>query len=123
MLSEILYSKIRAEIFRLLWDNNNSVLYMRDIERKSGFSIGTVQRELSKLLKLDLIKKTKEVNRTYYRANRENPLYQDIVNIVQKTVGIVHIVKHALSNTSQIKFAFIFGSIASKKKSPIVTLI
>ncbi|MBN2461906.1 MAG: nucleotidyltransferase domain-containing protein [Candidatus Cloacimonetes bacterium] len=117
MLAEILSSKIRAEIFRLLWDNDNVVLHMRDIERKSGFSIGTVQRELSKLLKLDLIKKMKDGNRIYYRANMEHPLYNDIVSIVQKTVGLATIIKQALSNITQIKYAFIFGSIASNKEN------
>ena len=117
MLAEILSSKIRAEIFRLLWGSDNAVLHMREIERKSGFTIGTVQRELSKLVKLDLIYKMKDGNRTYYQANRENPIYQDIFNIVQKTVGLAQIIKKALTKTDKIEFAFIFGSIASRKEN------
>jgi len=113
MLAEILSSKVRAEIFRLLFSSDNAALHMREIERKSGFTIGTVQRELNKLVKLDLIYKTKDGNRTYYRANIENPIYQDIRNIVQKTVGSVFLLKEALSQSTAIEFAFIFGSLAS----------
>ncbi len=116
MLAEILSSKVRTEIFRLLFGSDNAALHMREIERKSGFTIGTVQRELSKLVKLDLIYKTKDGNRTYYHANKENPIYQDISNIVQKTVGLVFLLKEALSQSTAIEFAFLFGSLASGKQ-------
>lgn len=116
MLAEILSSKVRAEIFRVLFSSDDAALHMREIERKSGFTIGTVQRELSKLVKLDLIYKTKDGNRTYYRANKENPIYHDITNIVQKTVGAIFLFKEALSQSTAIEFAFIFGSFASGKQ-------
>ena len=117
MLAEILSSRIRVEIFRLLFGSDNASLHMREIERKSGFTIGTVQRELRKLVKLDLIKKTKDGNRTYYQANKENPIYQDISNIVQKTVGSIFLLKEALSQSTAIEFAFIFGSFAAGKEN------
>ena len=117
MLAEILSSRIRVEIFRLLFGSDNASLHMREIERKSGFAIGTVQRELRKLVKLDLIKKTKDGNRTYYQANKENPIYQDIFNIVQKTVGAIFLLKEALSQSTEIEFAFIFGSFAAGKEN------
>ena len=117
MLAEILSSRIRVEIFRLLFGADNAALHMREIERKSGFAIGTVQRELRKLVKLDLIKKTKDGNRTYYQANKENPIYQDIFNIVQKTVGSIFLLKEALSQSTEIEFAFIFGSFATGKEN------
>ena len=117
MLAEILSSRIRVEIFRLLFGSDNAALHMREIERKSGFAIGTVQRELRKLVKLDLIKKTKDGNRTYYQANKENPIYQDIFNIVQKTVGLIFLLKEALSQSTEIEFAFIFGSFAAGKQN------
>ena len=117
MLAEILSSRIRVEIFRLLFGADNAALHMREIERKSGFTIGTVQRELHKLVKLDLIKKTKDGNRTYYQANKGNPIYQDIFNIVQKTVGSIFLLKEALSQSTEIEFAFIFGSFAAGKEN------
>ena len=113
MLAQILSSKVRAEIFKLLFGADNAVLHMREIERKSGFSIRTVQRELNNLVKLELLKKTKDGNRTYFQANKENPVFPDIYNLVQKTVGWVSLLKNALSETADIDFAFVFGSFAS----------
>jgi len=50
ILSEILSSRIRAAIFHLLFGFDGKELYMRDLERRSGFSIGAIQTELRKLL-------------------------------------------------------------------------
>ena len=50
ILAEILSSKIRAEIFRILFGVvPDAALHMREIERRTGFAIGTVQTELKKL--------------------------------------------------------------------------
>ena len=90
---------------------------MREIERKSGFSIGKVQRELKKLVELDLIIKREDGNRVYYEANKDNPLYRDICNVTQKTVGLIHILQESLIKTKEIEFAFIYGSIARGKEN------
>ena len=112
VLAEILSSKIRAEIFRLLFGTITEELHMREIERRSGYAIGTIQTELKKLLRLDLVKKRKDGNRLYYRANKEHPLYPDIRSLVLKTIGLVDILKDALRQDSDISIAFVFGSIA-----------
>jgi DNA-binding transcriptional ArsR family regulator len=88
LLAEILSSKIRSEIFRMLFGVNGEALHVREIERRSGLTIGTIQQELKKLVRLDLIKKRKDGNRLYYEANREHPIYPDIRNLVLKTVGL-----------------------------------
>ena len=116
LLAKILSSKIRAEIFRLLFGTNDKALHMRDIERRSGFAIGTIQGELKKLSNLDLVLKEIDGNRTYYRANKNHPLYNDIHNLVLKTTGLVDVLRNALE-TQKIKLAFVFGSFAKGEES------
>ena len=115
-LAEILSSKIRAEIFRLLFGTSDQALHMRDIERRSGFAIGTIQSELKKLYSLDLVLKEVDGNRTYYRANKNHPLYIDIHNLILKTTGLVDVLKEALVS-NKIKLAFVFGSFAKSEES------
>ncbi|MDY6973152.1 MAG: nucleotidyltransferase domain-containing protein [Thermodesulfobacteriota bacterium] len=91
---------------------------MREIERRSGYAIGTIQTELKKLLRLELVEKRRDGNRLYYRANKNHPIYSDIHNLVLKTTGLVEIFKEALSHDSNIKTAFVFGSIASGEETP-----
>jgi predicted nucleotidyltransferase len=111
-LSEILSSKVRAEIFRILFGLGEEEVHMRELERRSGFTIGTIQTELKKLLGLDLVKIRKDGNRNYFSANRIHPLYQDIRNMVLKTTGLIDILKSALQDQTDIQLAFVFGSIA-----------
>jgi DNA-binding transcriptional ArsR family regulator len=85
LLSEILSSKIRADIFRLFFGVSDNELHMREIERRSGYAIGTIQSELRKLLRLDLVSKRKDGNRTYYRGNKDHPLFLDIQRLVFRT--------------------------------------
>ena len=117
ILSEILSSRIRAAILRLLFSFDAKELYMRDLERRSGFSIGAIQTELKKLLRLELLKKRKDGNRIYFQANKEHPLYSDLRNLVLKTNGLVDVIKNALISSDAIKYAFIFGSFARQEET------
>jgi predicted nucleotidyltransferase len=112
LLSEILSSNIRAEIFRLLFGLLDEELHMREIERRTGYAIGTIQTELKKLLRLDLLINRRDGNRLYYKANKDHPLYTAIHNLVIKTAGLVDVLQGALAPSKQIDLAFVFGSIA-----------
>ncbi len=45
-LSQILSSKVRAEIFRILFGVHAAEMHMRELEREAGCTIGPVQTEL-----------------------------------------------------------------------------
>lgn len=116
ILGEILSSKIRAEIFRNLFGDTKQSLHLREITRRTGFAVGTVQQEINKLQRLDIITRIKDGNRVYYKANTDHPLYPDIRNLVAKTSGLADLLKKTLSTETKIKIAFIFGSFARKEE-------
>jgi DNA-binding transcriptional ArsR family regulator len=87
ILAEILSSGVRAEVFRLLFGLDSAELHLREIVRGSGFSVGTVQTEMKKLSRLDLVLQRRDGNRLYYRANSGHPLYAEIRGLVLKTVS------------------------------------
>jgi len=115
LLSSILSSKVRSEIFRLLFGLYEKELHVREIERQTGLSIGTVRQELQKLVTMELVIARREGNRLYYSANKVHPLYPDIRKLVLKTSGLVEVLKRALDKES-IKVAFVFGSIAQNEE-------
>ena len=112
-LSQILSSKVRAEIFRILFGVHSAELHMRELEREAGCTIGPVQTELKKLLGLQLVTSRRSGNRLYYRANREHPLYPEIHSLVLKTSGLCDYLREALNARDDITLAFVFGSMAS----------
>lgn len=110
-LAELLSSRARAEIFRLLLSGTGEELHVREMERRSGLNDSTLRQELRKLVRLDLVQSRRDSNRVYYRAKTENPLYPEIRNLVLKTSGLSDELKSALKD-KRIRVAFVFGSIA-----------
>ena len=110
-LAELLSSRARAEIFRLLLSGTGEELHVREIERRSGLNDSTLRQELRKLVRLDLVQSRRDSNRVYYRAKTESPLYPEIRNLVLKTSGLSDVLKFALTD-KRIRVAFVFGSIA-----------
>jgi len=108
--AELLSSRARAEIFRLLFNGTGDELHVREIERRSGLNDSTLRQELRKLVRLDLVQSRRDSNRVYYRAKTESPLYPEIRNLVLKTSGLSDVLKSALTD-KRIRVAFVFGSI------------
>lgn len=111
ILAEILSSKVRAELFRILWASTPIECHLRDLERKAGMTVGSIQQEVKKLALLGLLEKRVDGNRAYFKANTAHPLYEDIRQLVLKTVGIADVFRNALAQ-QKIQWAFVFGSIA-----------
>ena len=110
-LSDLLSSRVRAEIFRLLFGMSDRELHLREIERQSGLALGTVRQDLTKLTRSGLVTSRRDGNRLHYRANREHPLYEEIRRLVLKTAGLATVLEKAL-RAKDIQTAFVFGSVA-----------
>ncbi len=54
------------------------------------------------------------INRLYFRANTDHPLYPEIRKLVLKTAGLVEILKRVLDREG-VQVAFVFGSLASNR--------
>jgi DNA-binding transcriptional ArsR family regulator len=112
MLAELLSSRVKAEIFRLLFGVAPRELHVREIERQSGLADATVRQELRRLSRLGVVESRRDGNRTYYRANIRHPLYPDIRSLTLKTNGLAGVLREALAHPG-IRLAFVFGSVAA----------
>lgn len=110
-LVDIVSSRVKAELLRLLFGLGQPDLHLRELVRQSGLSLGTVQQELRRLAKVDLVIARKDGNRVYYRANQDHPAYRDLCSLVLKTDGLVGVLQPALQ-TPDVNLAFVFGSVA-----------
>jgi uncharacterized protein len=112
-LAELLSSRGRAEIFRLLFGPARGELHVRELERRTGLSDATVRQELKKLSRLGVVEARRDGNRTYYRANGTHPLYPDIRSLVLKTSGLTDVLREVLGGAGDVELAFVFGPIAN----------
>lgn len=112
ILAQVVCSRVRAEVFRVLFGLHGGELHLREIHRQTGFAIGTVRQDVEKLVKIGLVSRRKDGNRVYYSANGSHPLAREIHQMVLKTVGLADVLGAALK-AENVRCAFVFGSVAS----------
>ena len=110
-LVDIVSSRVKAELLRLLFGLSQAELHLRELCRQSGLSLGTVQQELRRLTRVGLVIARKDGNRIYYRANPDHPVHRDLCALVLKTDGLAGVLRPALK-TPEVTLAFVFGSVA-----------
>lgn len=116
---EITRSKLRKELLRLYFTNPEQEYYLRELERLSGFSAANIRRELLKLKKSGLFETRKEGNLVYYSLNKGYPLYDELKNIVFKTIGVEGALREIINMTKGIGVALIYGSFAAGEETGI----
>lgn len=112
-LLDILFPKVRSEVLRLLFADEGSELHLRELTRRSGLTLGTLQTEVTKLLGADLLLSRRDGNRRYFRGNAAHPLFTDLRQLVLKTAGLRDVLAEAIRGVAGIESAFVFGSLAS----------
>jgi predicted nucleotidyltransferase len=113
-LGEVLFSKTRRQVLRLLFGQPGRAYHLNEIVRLADVGTGSVARELEKLTAVGLVQVEKVGNQKHYEANRASPIYPEIHGIVLKTFGLADVLKAALATLQdRIRVAFVYGSVAS----------
>jgi predicted nucleotidyltransferase len=112
-LADALFPKTRQRILGLLFSAPERELYMREIARLTDVTVSAIQRELDQLSRAGILLETKRGNQRVFRANRDCPLYEELVGFAIKTYGIADLLREAIRPFHPQR-AFIFGLIAKK---------
>ena len=92
---------------------------MRDMARALGKPAGTLLRELNALAEAGVLQRRRVGNQVHFQANAASPIYEDLRNILKKTVGIADVLREALAPlAAKIRAAFVYGSIARGEERP-----
>jgi predicted nucleotidyltransferase len=112
MLKSLISSKTRQTLLKAFFETTDAEFYTRQLASLYHISVGTLHREIRKLISFGLLKERKVGNIKLFSLNKQNPIYEEIKNIVYKTEGIVKFISNAISIINGIKVAFIYGSLA-----------
>jgi len=115
-LFKITKSKTREKILQLFFADINKKYYPRQLEKILDLPVSNIHRELTSLGKSGLLRKEKIGNSVFYYLNQEAAIFNDLKNIVFKTIGIEGTLRKELKKIKGIKRAFIFGSFAKNKE-------
>lgn len=115
-LADLLFKEYRRRVLGLLLLHPEQSFHVREIARLTGTVAGTLHKELSKLADAGLLLKMTQGNQVSYQANRNSLIFDELASILRKTSGIADVLAEALAPLAQqIKFALVFGSVASGK--------
>jgi predicted nucleotidyltransferase len=112
-IGDALFTKTQQRVLSLLYGKPDQSFYLNEVVRIAGVGKGAVSRELLKLVNAGLLTISKQGNQNHYQANANNPIFNELKQIVQKSFGVVDVIKASLSTLlPQLEMAFIYGSIA-----------
>jgi len=87
--------------------------HVREIARAIGKAPGTLLRELNALAAAGVLVRKPLGNQVHFQANPACPIYEDLRNILKKTVGVADVLREALAPLGgRIRAAFVYGSVA-----------
>ncbi len=112
-IGDALFTKTQQRVLGLLYGKPDQSFYTNEIVRWAAMGRGTISRELDKLVSSGLLSVSREGNQNHYQAQKDNPVYNELLGIVRKTFGVADVIRQALKPLdSQIQLAFIYGSVA-----------
>jgi predicted nucleotidyltransferase len=115
-LADALFSGTQQRVLGLLFGQPERSFYATELINLAGVGSGAVQRELASLSQSGLVTVKPVGNQKHYQANPASPIYNELCGMVRKTVGLAEPLRAALAPlASQIKAAFVYGSIAKKE--------
>lgn len=123
MLDTLITSKTRLKLILKFFLNAKTTSYLRDLESEFGESTNGIRVELNRFEEAGLLKSSPRGNKKYYTANTGHPLFNDIHNIILKTIGFDQVVERVIDKLGGLQKAYITGSFSHGLDSRIIDLV
>ena len=113
-VADALFTRTQQRVLGLLYGNPARSFYSNEIVRLSGVGIGTVHRELARLLASGLVTAGLIGNQKHYQANRAAPVFGELRGLALKTFGVGDVLRAALAPLApRIRVAWVHGPVAA----------
>jgi hypothetical protein len=123
MLDTLITSKTRLKLLLKFFLNSSSRSHLRNLETEFGESTNAIRLELNKFEQAGLLKSEVDGNKKVFRANTGHPLFNDIHNILLKTIGFDQIIDRVVTKMGNVEMAFVAGDFARGIDTQIIDLI
>jgi DNA-binding transcriptional ArsR family regulator len=108
-----LLGQTRSAVLGALLLHPESSLHVRELARLTGASPGSLHRDLRAMTALGLLLRQEVGRQVHYRANPQNPVFDELAGLLRKTAGLVDVLRSALGPVAGlIDRAFVYGSMA-----------
>ena len=107
-----LISPTRQGILTTLFLRPDKEWYLSELAASLGTVPSSLQREIDALVRVGILKKRVDGRRSYVKANEDSPIFPELRGLIEKTGGIVPMLREAVKRTKGLEVAFIYGSLA-----------
>lgn len=111
-----LRSKARQRLLAYYFTNPSAHHHLRDLANRLSVDPSNLSKELGRLEREGLFESEVVGRQKYFRLNRAYPLYNEVRNIVAKTVGVVPLIIQSFKRIDGIEEAYLYGSFARSQQ-------
>ena len=116
---ELMFGTYRRQLLATLLLRPDERFHVRELGRMTGFSPGSIHRELRIMAESGLLRQERVGNQVLYQSNQDCPIFEELASIFRKTVGLANLLQDALRELAEkIDIAFVFGSMATGRQIP-----
>ncbi len=113
-LQDFMISRVRIKVLKLFFTNPEEMYYVREITRAIKEEINAVRRELDKMLDYGLLRSEQRGNRLYYSLNQRYLYYQELQQMVVKSIGLGQKVRKLRRKLGTVDFVMFSGRFARR---------
>lgn len=110
-------SKTRVSLLSKLLMNADKSWYIRELSRVLEIPYSMLYKEVKNLVSLGVINEEKRGKVTLVSVNKSLPFFAELKSLMVKTVGLSDLLRTALSELKEIRYALVYGSFASGEES------
>jgi len=111
-LADALFTTTQQRLLALLFGQPSRSFFAKELIELTGSGSGAVQRALKRFTASGLVTVTRIGKQKHYQANPDCPVFEELVGVVRKTVGLAGPVREALAALAgRIDLAVLYGSV------------
>lgn len=111
-LNDVLASSALARLLLHFALHGDEPRHVRALQRRSGLSMSSLNRELHRLEARGLIERMERGSRVSYRATQAQPRWKTLREFIRAFADPAEVVEEALASIEGIEAAFVYGSFA-----------
>ncbi len=81
-----LFPKARGEVLALFFGAQGGAFYLREVVERTGLGLGSVQRELERLVDGGILRRWTEGRHVYFEADVSCPVFEELRGIATKAL-------------------------------------
>jgi len=89
-LGGALFTNTQQRVLACLFGQPERSYFANELINITGAGSGAVQRELKRLSESGLVTSEMRGNQRHFQANPHSPIFQELTQIVKKTLGLAH---------------------------------